>query len=241
MKKLAPGIIVALIFAAAFIAIQAFAYKPLAVSDNTVSIGEFTALHLEGPFDIYFTQGPVADARIESDADYSDKIQFLKSDNTLVIKTKDDKNWNWRGRTCKIYLTTPALDEVEINGSGDFYSTNQINIGKTLDLSIAGSGDINAEVQTPKVKANIAGSGDMDLKGNAEKIELSIAGTGDFSSAALIANEAKVDIAGTGDATIFAHDLVDASVSGTGDVLYLGNPQHVSASVSGTGSVEPKK
>jgi hypothetical protein len=47
-----------------------------------------------------------------------------------------------------------------------------------------------------------------------------------------------VSIAGSGNAAVSAEDSLRASVSGSGDIRYNGNPPHVESSVAGSGSVK---
>jgi hypothetical protein len=64
-----------------------------------------------------------------------------------------------------------------------------------------------------------------------------VTGTGDAALERLLARDAHVVVSGTGAATVYATESLDASVSGTGGITYRGHPRHVKKSVSGTGAV----
>ena len=55
--------------------------------------------------------------------------------------------------------------------------------------------------------------------------------------AELMSENAKVSIAGSGDAYVFASSSLDVSVAGSGDVYYLGQP-HINSKIAGSGSVK---
>ena len=65
-----------------------------------------------------------------------------------------------------------------------------------------------------------------------------MSGSGDLRLFDLRAREVHVSIAGSGDAKVNASERLDATVAGSGDVRYRGNPKEVAQSVNGSGSVE---
>ena len=58
-----------------------------------------------------------------------------------------------------------------------------------------------------------------------------------FDAARLNARTARIEISGSGSATVNASDRVDVHVSGSGSVRYLGNPSSVNQHVRGSGSI----
>jgi hypothetical protein len=64
-----------------------------------------------------------------------------------------------------------------------------------------------------------------------------VTGSGDFSGRDLTTNTTVVFVGGSGDASVYATSTLKASVSGSGDVHYGGNPHNVSKSKSGSGDI----
>ena len=63
----------------------------------------------------------------------------------------------------------------------------------------------------------------------------------DHESAAPAARtEALTKVYGSGDATVRASEQLDASVTGSGDVHYSGNPPKVRKNVTGSGGIAPR-
>ena len=77
---------------------------------------------------------------------------------------------------------------------------------------------------------------DVTLGGKADSVSTSIAGSGDVRAGKLEARQAKVSIAGSGDATLWAKEGLDVKIVGSGDVRYYGDPA-VSKTVMGSGGV----
>lgn len=53
----------------------------------------------------------------------------------------------------------------------------------------------------------------------------------------LVANDVLADVGGSGSIFITVSDSLHASVSGSGAILYSGNPQHVTRSITGSGVI----
>lgn len=130
-----------------------------------------------------------------------------------------------------------ATTHIEINGSGDV--TVDRMEAKALDVAIHGSG----EIKLPSVKATsvaiaVNGSGDVALAGSADRIDVDIAGSGDVHARDLVAREANVRIAASGDAEVHASEKLTARVAGSGEIRYAGAPTIIDRKVRGSGSIE---
>lgn len=70
-------------------------------------------------------------------------------------------------------------------------------------INIAGSGSVRArEVKGDEVNISIAGSGDVECGGEADTLKLKINGSGEFDAPKLTVGEAHISISGSGDITI---------------------------------------
>ncbi len=126
---------------------------------------------------------------------------------------------------------------VAIRGSGDV-AVNSVD-ATAIETNVVGSGDIKlATVLAKKVSISIRGSGDVQLAGRADKVGIEIAGSGDVNTRDLVARDVEVKIAASGDARVHATEKLTATVMGSGDVRYAGNPKQVDRTVRGSGSIE---
>jgi Putative auto-transporter adhesin, head GIN domain len=68
---------------------------------------------------------------------------------------------------------------------------------------------------------------------------VTLSGAGDAERKLLRARDATAVIAGTGEIGLTATNSPSATINGSGEIRYGGNPPHVTTSVSGSGSVAP--
>ena len=90
---------------------------------------------------------------------------------------------------------------------------------ESLELSIAGSGDLRATGRTARLKVSLAGSGDAWLRD-------------------LAAEDAEVSVAGSGDVRLQANRSLKASAAGSGDIRYTGKATEISSRTAGSGTVQ---
>lgn len=159
--------------------------------------------------DVQYTQGPVASLTVTGGKDVVDnvvvengEIRFSRS-----IRNHDD---------VRVVMTAPDVKRFKLHGSHSLTVDNYDQ--DTIDVSLAGSGDI-------------------DLNGKARSLKLDIAGSGDVDAADLVLSDATVSIAGSGDAKLAPSQTADISIAGSGDVDLTGHTATVKSRVAGSGSI----
>jgi len=193
-------------------------------------------IKLAGSYDVEVTQGPTTSVKVEADENIQPFIITNDEDGFLVIKTKDHVSLS-TDHGIKIYITTNKLEQLFLAGSGNIIGKNKFTGGNKLTLKIAGSGDMQMEVNTPEIAAEIAGSGTITLKGETKDETIHISGVGNFYADELKAENAKIKIAGSGDVKVFADATLDISIAGVGSVYYKGAAT-VKQHVAGSGEVK---
>ena len=109
-----------------------------------------------------------------------------------------------------------------------------------LRLVISGSGSIHVpKLEAGELVVQVSGSGNVQLAGKVNRQTVQISGSGNYRAGDCESQETGIQVSGSGDATVWAHQKLDAHVSGSGDVSYYGSPQ-VNTQVSGSGGVHPK-
>ncbi len=114
-------------------------------------------------------------------------------------------------------LTVTALDSLVLSGAGEI-GWSDVNVS-TLDVLISGVGGVI-----------LSGSGTVDT------LEVTLSGVGNFDGSGLATVEASANLSGVGIMTLRVSDRLVATISGTGDILYFGNPV-VESTITGSGSV----
>ncbi|MCL5261161.1 MAG: DUF2807 domain-containing protein [Gammaproteobacteria bacterium] len=204
-----------IILAVAF-AFVTHAHAKINVSSKPVPIANFSAVDLRLASITDITVGDKPSLVIEADADVLPYIDASISGDTLYIDTKSGLNYR-SARDINIKIVTPVLN----------------------NLSLSGAGSINVKnVQSDDFKLVVRGSGDVKMQGTAKKFEVNLLGSGNINTKALIADDVTIKLQGAGDVTVTAKNLLNADLSGMGNVKYYGNPKSVNQALSGMGNIQ---
>lgn len=159
----------------------------------------FDAIQINCSADVYLTQGNNQSVVVETESNNQDRIITEVNGSTLVIKTQ---NWtNMFTKRLRVYVETPQIKSLVINGSGDIH-VSSIRSEK-LTIAIKGSGDVDAgSLQVDDLTASIMGSGDLNFSGKITTLKLSIRGSGDTRINNLESDKADFNVAGSGDILI---------------------------------------
>ena len=236
-----------LIPAAMIIAVTGFTFAaPHSSTKTNVSdivdrhLSGFHAVDVAGSFDVYITQGATESVKVEAPADMMSHIKTEVDNGVLRIYNKND-HFHWgdlfgHHTKIRVYVAIKEVNAVSVTGSGDAYFKDGLH-ANSLRLAVSGSGDMTGRVEAKTLDSDISGSGDMKLAGHADNSTVSVVGSGDFSARGLTTMSTTVHVSGSGDASIYASDRVDASVAGSGDVSYGGHPKSVHKNKSGSGDI----
>lgn len=159
--------------------------------------------------DVSYTQGPAASIVATGPKGAVDNL--IVRDGELRF----DRPMRHNG-DLKIVMTAPDVKEFSLLGSHSL----SINGYKQDRLDVA-----------------LAGSGDVDVHGETRSFKLGIAGSGDVDAADLKVADAKVNIAGSGDAKVGPTNSAEISIAGSGDVELTSHPANLKSNVMGSGSV----
>lgn len=207
------------------------------VVSETRKTSDYDAIKATGFFDIDLVAGNEGNITIKGEENILAAIVIEVEDNTLKIYTK--KNFNISpsaGKKVEITVPFEKISELTMSGSGDVTSKNPIKNDKFV-AKLSGSGDVDLYVLTNSFEFNLSGSGDVKLKGSSDNLAVKLSGSGDIQAGDLKAKNADVSISGSGDVKINCNESLTARVSGSGDILYAGNPEKRDVKVSGSGSI----
>jgi hypothetical protein len=105
-------------------------------------------------------------------------------------------------------------------------------------LTLTGSGNIVVDgIETESLDVTLPGSGTLTGSGTATKLDVTVSGSGSVQFTPLVANDVRAVVSGSGSIFVTATESLDASVSGSGAILYAGSPQGVTKSVTGSGAI----
>ena len=197
------------------------------------NLSSFTRVISRGSFEVRIIQGNTHEVEIEAESNLLQYIETRVSGNNLIIKTYRNRCLK-NHRPILITITTPEIDRIELDGSGEITADNLIST--EMDISLSGSGTIDLGITVEDLYVGVSGSGNIFLDGTADHTKMHISGSGDIKAEGLIQDDCIAHISGSGKMYIFVNDFLDASISGSGKIYYDGNPD-VTSHISGSGKV----
>lgn len=219
----------------------------------TLNLRDFQSIKNYSNCDIHFTQSDTYKVVLKATPRWYASHTVTANRGELVITQKEEKkqkgitilHFNTTGDGAELWICAPSLDAISTAGSGDFYAESNIT-GKSLELSISGSGDSKLKDVTLSgdFQYIVAGSGDIETGTiQARNASFSISGSGDVKSKLTNVKVTKLYIAGSGDGTLnFEHcGYAGISIAGSGDVDLCGTLQSLDKSVSGAGDIDTDK
>jgi hypothetical protein len=200
------------------------------------NVGSFKGIHVAGSMNVHVAQQSAQAVKIEGDQNLMPYIDVYVENGTLVVREKDGVNLS-PSKDLTVYVSAPSFSDIDVSGAGNIISDTPISGTEPLALHVSGSGDINMQVNVPKVETHISGSGNVVLKGKASDFSVEMSGSGSVKCFDLATDNTKLDMSGSSDAEVTANKSLDIDVSGSGDVRYRGNAS-VNQRISGSGSVK---
>ncbi len=124
------------------------------------------------------------------------------------------------------------------SGSGSIDS-GEVLESKGVSIKHSSSGNVRSNVVGGlNVNAILSGSGRIDLSGDVHKADYTLTASGRIDALDLMAYDARTTSSGSGLIYVWATENLEATVSGSGDILYRGEPS-TSFWVIGSGSIRP--
>ena len=205
-------------------------------------VDNFTKVQISGPFDVTYEQRSGKPTVVVSSSDgIPEELDAWVEGKTLHIGFRGNKVSFFFLPDIKVKVTSEQLDEVKINGSGDFEQLGEMKT-ESMTVSIVGSGDVkmNNVNCTGLLKTQVTGSGDLAVQqATCARAEVSISGSGDVKLHRLKSATLKGSIKGSGDIDIDGEGQeAEYSISGSGDIDALDFvAKNIAVKVRGAGDV----
>ena len=149
--------------------------------------------------------------------------------------------------TCKVVLSTGEEQSVWVSAQPQIHEAlsykvtdSILHIGVRPDYNIHTDQDIRATIVVPDFSfAGITGEGSFHLSGETqENLDIQISGSGEVEAFGMEVENCNILINGVGNCNVNVSSFLEVIVSGTGYVLYMGNPE-VESHILGVGQVSP--
>ena len=209
---------------------------------NTIyrDLVDFNCIYIKDKMDLYITQGPDFEVRVEAGANLQRLIKTELDGETLKVFNTNKCNWV-RGYKHKInvYITAPYFKYIKHGGVGTIESTNTITQDEIF-LRTENSGDFHLDLNTNRIVCSAHGNGDTYLTGTTKRLESDYTGTNYLYAFGLeVKDYIYLHSVSIGHAQVNAPDngLMDIVIDRAGNIFYKGNPATINLSGSGKGNL----
>ncbi len=203
--------------------------------NKTRNVGSFDGVGVSGSFDVFLVEGDEGKLDITVEENLEKYLITEVKNGNLKIKWKSGMNIRTSSKTT-ITVHFKTINSLAMAGSGDIVGKDVIK-GNSLEVAVAGSGDVKVDIEVQEVETAVSGSGDIELSGTATEFEAAVSGSGDIDAYDLKVERAELRISGSGFIGANIEKEIEARVSGSGDIKYKGQPRIEDIKVSGSGNV----
>lgn len=213
-------------------------------SGNPVSVEQhvegFDRISLDGIGKLVILQGENEALTIKTDENYLPYFHSEVKGDTLILGfSKNAQGVNLgepedRGVDLVTYeLVVKELHALKVEGA----SLIEVEALETDRLSIDLEGFSQIEIKSliaEQLVLQLDGSGSLVISGKVEEQQIFHEGACSYYAAELESEKTTLELAGAGDVTVWANEILDVDISGVGNVIYYGKPQ-VEQDISGMG------
>lgn len=214
---------------------------------------DLSEISLNGPINLTLRQGAVPSMTVRGEKRLLANIETAQEGKLLRIGIKGMLLHH--RHPLEVTLVLPAIDKLDIRGSGD--STINGFSGDKVEVRLSGSGNVKFNGRYKDVEATLLGSGDMEMNGGtSDRVEVQLVGSGqmtvvgsckeftaeqtgsgDLDAEHLSAETSEINLRGSGTSVVRALKSADVTLRGSGDVRVHGSPVERSINKTGSGDV----
>jgi hypothetical protein len=186
-----------------------------AAATQTRSVASFSSLNLAGSNDVTVTIGGPQSVVVHADSNLINNVTTQVVAGTLVI---GDTGSFTTHAPMSVDVSVPSLTALNLSGNGQIYVTG---------------------ISAPQLTVTVSGNGLLSAAGTATQLDVTVSGNGQAQLSQLIVRGVRAVVTGSGLIQVTATGSLDATVSGTGAIVYSGNPPQVTTNITGIGSITP--
>ncbi len=211
------------------------------VVSKNFNLAPFNSISVSGMQDIVITQGNTQSITVKASDNIMSYCDLSVGKGVLkIVASKEWRNTQIKKFDMVVYLTMKDVNTVTSNGTGDVKFKGNLS-AKDLKLKVKGTGDITLpSFSSRSFDISLTGTGDVEAKGSATSAVISLSGTGDIDANLTLDSTLKCNLNGTGDVKLKGSvNNAEYNCSGTGDISAKNmKAKSVNANANGTGDIQ---
>lgn len=211
------------------------------IIEKSYPIQSFSSVEADIVGNIIYTQSSKTSVRVEGDKNLVDRLLVAADNEVLKLYYYEKKQKNISKKKLTIYITSPAIEKINMDGVGNFVLEGLI-AAENLTIDFEGVGNFKAmQLQSNSIDASYKGVGNLELGGTTDFLKLSSKGVGNIDTQKLEAKNAIVRAEGVGSVKCYASESIDLNNRGVGGITYYGNPVVTNLNKSDIGKIKAGK
>ncbi|MGQ0827483.1 MAG: head GIN domain-containing protein [Bacteroidota bacterium] len=204
---------------------------------KTREISGFTKIFVEDNMNVFITEDPSFEVKIETGDNLLSLIKTEVVDGTLFIRNDNKCNWvRSYDKPFNVYIKMPVIEYITSNGTGNIKSLNTLTTDK-FDIQTKNSGNIELTINNTSIHSHIHGSADVTLHGITNEHSCSIVGTGYLYCSNLQTKYTWIQTGTIGMCYISATDLLIYRIDQIGNIYCNTRPANIEKTQNGTGQL----
>ncbi|UGQ48508.1 GIN domain-containing protein [Massilia endophytica] len=213
-----------------------------------------SSVELIGPIDLTLRQGNVPSLKVKGEQRRLGNVETVQEGSRLRIGITGVLLYH--RRPLQVELVLPSINELEIHGNGDStvsgFSGERLSVQlhgagnlsftgryRHIDGGLHGSGGMNLNTGgSERVVLELTGSGSINSSGNCKALSVDLTGSGSLDAEHMASDVVQVALKGSGNTKVFARQVAEVEIDGSGEVTVFGNPDQRRVSRNGNGTVE---
>jgi Putative auto-transporter adhesin, head GIN domain len=212
-----------------------FTVSPLRAAERNYSINDFDEVRIVGGQQVEVITARATTVRALGDTAALDTLSIDSRNRVLTIRTVALSGSGASATTRKparVIVTLPQLRTILLIGSGAA-SVAEMR-GPQVAAALTGSGALSIrKISADQASLKLAGAGTIKVAGKVQNLDINAKGSGDLEGESLFASDLKLNSASSGKLALSASRSAALTVSGSGEVVVIGNP---ACTVQNTGS-----
>src|SRR6187402_20471 len=173
MKKIFSILIAAVVF------VVTATVPVLAQTEQTRQVSGFNGIAAGSSFNVHVKINGTESVIVSADESIINDVETVVEGNTLNIRQKKGRQWNFRTGKVDVYVSAKSLSSLSSSGSGNVQLDGSLT--GNVQLKASGSGNITAAVNGSDLHASVSGSGNITSSINAGQVDLSVSGSGSMN------------------------------------------------------------
>ena len=208
-----------------------------ATETRDFNVADFHSINVSFPFEIVWTESDQTSVTVTAGQNVFNRLRVETRQGVLTVSDRNRFGSINIGRNNRprLYISSPTLESVRVSGATSISSRDTIT-GNDFELRASGSTSANLNLDVRNLNVNLSGSSNITLSGRADNTDFNASGSSSISAFNLHSVNAELRISGSGDADINVSDTINARLSGSSRVVYMGTPR-VTQNTSGSSSI----